>query len=132
MTITTAAVDVIRDWLKGSPVADPVVCLVQASDTPREITEALKREVDRKELEQISLTSLAKVPKYLYPAIYPRSHFLWIYVNIHGFRFAPLFAHPRHARAAMKTGTLDVADRGLVLKDADGRVVLPTQKSPAF
>jgi len=132
MTITTGAADIVRDWLRSSTVANSVVCLVQASDTPSEIRQALKQGVSRKELEQISKTALAKVPKYLYPAIYPRSHFLWIYTNIGGFRFAPLFAHPPHARLAMKTGLLDVAARRLVLKDADGTIVLPTQKAGAL
>jgi hypothetical protein len=132
MTITTAAAAMIREWLRSSEIRSPVVCLVQASNTPAEITQALKRGVGRKELEQISLAALAKEPKYLYAAIYPRSHFLWFFTNIGGFPFAPGFAHPPHARHAMKTGLLDVAERGLVLKDADGNVILPKHATSAL
>jgi len=101
-------------------------------DTPLEIEAALKRGVTRKELEKISLAALAKVPKYLYPAVYPRHRFLWLYRNFDGFRFAPLFAYPSYARRAMKAGLLDVAERSLVLKDADGTVVLPAQPANAL
>ena len=132
MTITTAASDMIRDRLREAEVRNPVVCLVEGSETPPEITEALERGAKETELERISLAALAKVPKYLYPAIYPRSHFLWCFARIHGFRFAPLFAHPSFARRAMKTGILDVAEQGLVLKDADGMVVLPRQATSAL
>jgi len=132
MTITTAAADVIRDWLGRSEIHSPVVCLVEGSETPLEITEALKHGANRKELERISLAALAKVPKYLYPAIYPRSRFLWFFTTIGGFHFAPLFAHPPFARGAMKSGVLDAAKRGLVLRDADGTVVLPRQVTSAL
>jgi hypothetical protein len=132
MTITTAAAAMIHEWLRSSGIRSPVICLVQASNTPTEVTQALERGAGRKELEQISLAALAKEPKYLYPAIYPRSHFLWLFTDIGGFRFAPAFAHPPHARRALKTGLLDVAERGLVLKDADGKVVLPKQATSAL
>jgi hypothetical protein len=128
MTITPAAAEMIRDQLRRSEIANPVVCLVQTSNTPPEIVEALKRGATRKEIEQITLTALAKEPKYVYPAIYPRSHFLWIFTTtIGGFPFASPLFHPPYARRAMKRGVLDVAERGLVLKDADGTVVLPKE-----
>ncbi len=126
MTITTAAGEMIRDALRRSPLRDPVVCLVQSCNTPPEITEALKRGASGKELEEISIAALAKVPKYLYPAIYPRSRFLWIFtMTIGGFPFVRPIAHPPYARKAMKRGVLDIAERGLVLKDADGTVAMP-------
>jgi hypothetical protein len=132
MVITATAANMIREWVQGSAIPHPVVCLVQTSDVPAELDEALKRGLRGKELEEISLTALRKVPKYVYPAVYPRHQFLWMYRNIAGFSFAPLFAHPPSARHAMKTGLLDTAERGLVLKDANGTVVLPTQTSDAF
>jgi hypothetical protein len=132
MTITPAAADMIRDWLRHSAVADPVVCLIQVSNTPPEILEALKRGASRKEIEQIAVAALAKEPKYLYPGIYPRSNYLWLFRTVGGFRFAPFFAHPAHARYAMKRGVLDVGERGLVLKDADGTVVLPKLATSAL
>ena len=132
MTITAAASDMIRDWLRRAEVRSPVVCLVQGCDTPPEITEALKHGAKGRELERISSAALATVPKYLYPAVYPRSHFLWLFAKIGEFRFAPLFAHPSVARRAMKRGVLDVAEKGLVLRDADGTIVLPSQATTAL
>ena len=133
LTITTAAAEMIREWLGRSPLRDPVVCLVQTCDTPPEISQALKRGVSKKELEQISEAALARVPKYLYPAIYPRSRFLWIFTTtISGFPFVRPFAHPPYARRAMKRGVLDVAERGLVLKDADGTVAMPQPPAGAL
>lgn len=77
--------------------------------------------------------ALAKERKYLYPGVYPRSHFLWIFTTvIEGFRFASPFFHPPYARRAMKRGVLDVAERGLLLRDADGSVALPKQESGAL
>jgi hypothetical protein len=133
MTITTAAADRIRNWLRGSGIADPVVYLIQTSNAPPEIEQALKRGATLKEIRQIAPMALAKETKYLYPGIYPRSHFLWIFTRrIGGFRFASPFFHPPHARRAMKRGLLDVAEKGLLLKDADGTVVLPRQATGAL
>lgn len=126
MTITPAAAEVIRDSLRRSELRRPVVCLVQSCNTPSEILAALQRGAAKDELEQISRAALANEPMYLYPGIYPSSRVLWILkTTIAGFPFASRFAHPSYARDAMKTGVLDVAERGLVLKDKHGRVVMP-------
>jgi hypothetical protein len=133
MTITPAAANIIRDWLQRAELAHPVVCLSQVSRSPPEIEQAIKRKANRKELHEIALRALPKEPKYLYPCVYPRWHFLWIFTTtIDGFRFAAPFVHPPAARQAMRRGVLDVAERGLVLKDVDGTVVLPTQASSAL
>jgi hypothetical protein len=133
MTITTAAAGLIRDYVRRSELPNPVVCLGQVSNTPAEVAEALKRGADRKELQEITLRALQSEPKYLYPLVYPRSHFLWVFTTtIQGLRFASLFLHPRTARHAMKRGLLDIAERGLVLKDSDGTVVLPKQAAGAL
>ena len=133
MTITPAAADMIRERLQRFETAHPVVCLMQVSNSPPEIDQAIKRGVGRRELEEIALRVLAKEPKYLYPYIYPRRHFLWIFTTvIDGFRFAAPFVHPPAARRAMTRGTLDVAEKGLVLKDADGTVVLPEAGTSAL
>jgi hypothetical protein len=42
------------------------------------------------------------------------------------------FFHPPYARRAMRKGVLDVAEQGLILKDADGKVVLPKQAENAL
>src|ERR1041385_6644367 len=104
MTLTTAPAEMIRERLRQSQLRDPVVCLVQSCDTPTEIVQALKRGASKKELAQISEAALAKVPKYLFAAIYPRSRFLWIFTTtIGGFPFVRPFAHPPYARRAMKS-----------------------------
>src|SRR6267378_4163938 len=133
MTITTAAADWIRDSLQRSDVPNPVVCLGHVCNTSAEITEALSRGANKKELQEITLRALESEPSYLYPLVYPRSHYLWIFTTtIQGFRFASLCFHPARARHAMKRGLLDVAERGLVLMDTDGTVVLPRQASRAL
>ncbi len=90
----------IRDSLRRSEIPRPVVCLAEVSKN-------------------------LGAPRYLYPLIFPRSRFLWLSTQIAGLPFAPRFFHPRTARQAMKNGVLDVAERGLVLKDIHGAVVLP-------
>lgn len=132
MTITSAAAEVIRSCLRGSDEPNPVVCLVEFSNTPKEIAEAVQREPRRKEVLEKALKVHESGPRYVYPFIYPRSRFLWLFQTIQGFRFAPLFAHPPHARLAMKRGMLDAAERGLVLKDADGSQVLPKPATGAL
>ena len=133
MRITSPAANVIREWLRCSAIAHPAVRLIQTSNAPPEIRQALDRGAHRKEIEEIAVRELAKQPKYLYPGIYPRSDFLWIFTaTIDGFRFASPFFHPPYARRAMRRGVLDVAERGLVLKDADGTVVLPKQRTGAL
>ena len=126
MTITPAATEMIRDRLRRSTLLDPVVCLVQSCETPAAVSEAMSRGVSKKDLAKVAEVELEKVPKYLYPEIYPRSHFLWFFTTrIGGFPFASPLFHPPYARSALKRGVLDVAERGLVLKDSDGTVAMP-------
>jgi hypothetical protein len=126
MAITDAAAQVIQRWLRtSSDLSYPVIYLVQASDTPAEVTEALKRGTSRKELAKIAKKALQSVPRYVWPAVYPGSRFVWLTTTINGFRFASRLFYPPPVRRAMKNGVLDVAERGLVLKDAKGTVVLP-------
>jgi hypothetical protein len=107
LTITPAAAEMIRDFLRRSGIPRPVVCLGEVS----------------KDLG---------APRYLYPLIYPRSRFLWLKTDIAGLPFVPRVFHPRSARPALKNGVLDVAARGLVLKDPDGTVVLPKHVTGAL
>jgi hypothetical protein len=132
MTITTAAADMIRDSLRRSEIPHPVVYLVQVSKTPAEVDQAIKRGASRKETREIALRALTTEPKYLYPLVYPRSHFLWLTTTINGFPFVFRFFHPPGVRRAMRRGLLDVAERGLVLKDADGTVILPKHATSAL
>jgi hypothetical protein len=133
MTITSAAAAVIREFLRCSAdLAHPVVYLGQVSDTPEEVTEALRRRASRKELKEIALRTIHSKPRFLYPLVYPGSHFIWLTTTIDGFRFASRFFYPRNVRRAMKNGILDAVDRGLVLRDANGTVVLPSNAPGAL
>lgn len=126
MTITAEAADLVRDALRTSPIAHPVVYLAQISNTPLELDQAVRRGAGPAELREIASRTLASETRYLYPVIYPRSNFLWVFTTrIAGLCFAAAFFYPRSIRRALKTGVLDVAQRGLVLKDADGNVVVP-------
>ena len=126
MTISVKAAELIRDQLRQSQLSSPVIRLVQASDTPREVLEAVKLGVRGKELEKITNEALASTSKRLLAAVYPRSQFFWIFTTrIAGFPFASTLFHPSEARAAMKGGSLDVENQGLVLRDKEGVVVLP-------
>jgi hypothetical protein len=132
MTITTAAQEVIRDFLRRCEVPYPAICLGHVSDTPSQLTLAVERGASREEIREIAARVLATEQKYLYPLVYPRSHFLWLTSTIGGFRFAASIFHPPGARRALKHGLLDVAERGLVLRDLDGNVVLPSQATSAL
>lgn len=128
MTITPAATELIRDRLARSNIQNPVVSLVQMSNCPEELEQARRRGAPRSELRAIASRTLNSEPKWLYAGIYPRSWFLWIFAkNIGGFRFVSPWFYPGAAREAMKTGTLDISEQGLVLRNASGIVVLPMQ-----
>jgi hypothetical protein len=132
MKITSSAADYIRDLLRRLKVPNPVVCLGESSDTPPHIGEAVRREPHNKEVLAMAAKAFEAGPRHLYPLIYPRAHFLWLFTTIQGIRFAPAFFHPPHIRHAMKRGLLDVAERGLVLKDANGNVVSPKPATGAL
>jgi hypothetical protein len=131
MMITGAAATLIQEWwLRGSSqVTYPVIYLVQASDTPPEMDEARKRGESREEYLEIARKAIDSQARHVYPAVYPGSRFIWLTSTIGGFRFASVIFYPPVVRRAMKCGVLDIAERGLVLKDAHGTVVLPS--SPA-
>jgi hypothetical protein len=133
MTITNAAAEVIRHWLRGSSdLSYPVIYLVQASDTSPEVNEALRRGATREELQALAQKDRKLMPRYVWPGVYPGSHFIWLTSTISGFRFASRLFYPPSVRRAMKSGVLDAAERGLVLKDANGTVVLPATATGAL
>ena len=107
LTITTAAAEVIREFVRRSDVRNPAVYLGLVSIPP-------------------------SARRLLYPLVYPRSRYLWLTTTIKGFPFVTFFFYPRHVRQALRHGVLDTADRGLVLKDSNGGVVLPKQADGAL
>ena len=133
MVITDAAAQVIREWLRASSnLSCPAIYLGQVSDVPAEVAEAQKHGVDRRELAEITKRALKSQPKRLCPLVYPSSHFIWLTTTIGGFRFASFLFYSSAARRAMKSGVLDAKDRSLVLKDGNGKVVLPADASSAL
>ena len=133
LTITPAAAAEIREWLRAcSGIVRPTVYLGVASKTPAEVTQAIERGASRKELEAIHQKTMHSEPKYLYPLVYPSSHFIWLTTTIGGFRFAASFFYPKRVRLAVKNGVLDAANRGLLLKDGNGTVVLPERAPGAL
>ena len=132
MTITPAAKAALSDLVRRSDVRRPVIHFVLGSDTPIVLVEAIKRGAGRRELRDLARSVLPKQRKYLHPVVWPSSRSLWLSSSIDGFRFAPLFAQLPRAREAFRTGSLDVAERGMVLRDANGVVVLPEEPKGAL
>ena len=124
MTVTAAAAACIRESLRRSEIPIPVVVLVPAREYPKEVQHALNRGLSQQEVQCI-LSGVGPSRWYLYPFVYPRSRYLWLTNRIDGIPFSPLFACSPNIRRAMKRGVLDVAERGLVLKNVDGTVVSP-------
>jgi hypothetical protein len=124
MIITDAAAEVIREALRRTSVPKPVVYLIEATpdgDMPPEVASALRHRASEKSIRD-ALAKTVHLPRYLFPAIYDLTLSRWLFSRkIGGF----LFFCPPGLRGEMKRGTLDVAPRGLVLKDAKGAVVRP-------
>ena len=76
-----------------------------------------------KELAKSGLTEeLLNRPRCLVPAIYPRGQFPKRYlITLDGIPFVV----PPNLAKKLKGATLDVGERGLVLRNADGVVVMP-------
>jgi hypothetical protein len=126
MTVTPAAADIIHSALKACAVASPVVYLGEVSSTPTIVENALRHGASEEAVRELALEALEVEPRYLYPLVYPRSRFLWLFTTtIYGVRFASPFFYPPEVRGALKSGTLDAAKRGLVLRDRNGIIVLP-------
>ena len=129
VTITPAAAEIIRRFI-GLRIHASTICLAEASDVSTAVAQAVKRGASQIEIREIA----AKAPperRYLYPLVFPSSHFLWLTTTINGFRFAARIFHPSNARQALRNGLLDAAERGLVLRDRDGRVVSPRDETRA-
>lgn len=128
LTVTTAAADMIHRSLRTCALASPVVYLGQVSNTPTELEEAIKRGASPEAIREAAPRMLESEPRYLYPLIYPRSRFLWFFTTtVAGMRFASRYFYPPEARSALTAGTLDLAERGLILRDANGAILLPKQ-----
>ena len=124
MTITDAAAEVIRNALRRSSVDRPVVYLIEATpdrDLPPEVADAVRSGANAESIREL-IAKAGHMPRFLFPAIYPRTGFRWLFSRRIG-EF--LFFCPPPLRGVMKGATLDVATRGLVLKDGNGTILMP-------
>ena len=124
MTIPEAAAEVIREALRRSRIDDPVVYLIEATpdrELPPEIADAVRHGASDESIREV-FPKATDMPRFLFPAIYPRTGFRRLFSKQVG-EF--LFVCPADLRVMMKDAVLDVARRGLVLKDANGTVVKP-------
>ena len=132
MEISEAAMTLIRERIRGSEVCDPVVYLVQCTagkKVPPELAKAILGGAPEATIREMSLRLMGdsqKEPLFLEPAVYPRKQLLRLFFKtISGI----VFFAPPGLRGLMKKGLLDVAvDRGLVLKDSNGHVLLPKRR----
>jgi hypothetical protein len=128
-TITPAALEIVRASLARTSVANPVVYLIEVSSEirgSRELASAIaegRAETEIRELAEAERPkNVMNMPRRLVPAIYPRGQFPRRYiVTLHG---SPFVVPPALAEK-LDGCTVDVAQTGLCVKDASGRVVLP-------
>ena len=124
MIITDAAAERIREALRRTSLRKPIVYLIEATpaeNMPPEVANALRYGANDESIRE-GIAKATHLPRFLFPALYHRTLFRWLFSKrIGGF----LFFCPPGLRGEMKRGTLDVAQRGLVLKDARGTVVRP-------
>jgi hypothetical protein len=126
LNITESAWRVIRQALERTTIAEPVVYLIEASQgqPPPELGKAIAEGADESVLREILAkgVDLPKGRRRLVPAIYPRSQLSkWFMHLIDGVQFY----FPPTISSRISKGTLDAGEGGLVLKDADGKVVMP-------
>lgn len=115
--------------MSNTRVRDPAIYLLEASEEVKVSPELGKAIVDGADESRIKEMAKAELPddflsrpRHLVPAIYPRSQFPRRYVvTLDGIPFVV----PPNLAKKLSGGTLDVAERGLVVKNAAGDVVMP-------
>jgi hypothetical protein len=130
--ITASALDLIRKRLSQTSVSDPVVYLIEASDparVPPELRDAIANGEDESVIRHIASKAYGenfeKGRQQLVPAMYPRSQFPKRFViDVCGIPFVV----PPNLSSKLKGCTLDLTTNGLVLRDANGAVVMPSAK----
>jgi hypothetical protein len=131
LTITPAALEVIQRALRNSSIADPAVYLIEASeevsvppDLGRAVIQGDRAEINRQLSSIRETTTYKHLRRRLVPAIYPRKQFpMWHMRSIEGIPFVT----PGKLAKLLDGGTLEVAEYGLQLRNADGVVVLPQE-----
>lgn len=133
LTITGAALEVIRRRLAQSSEPNPVVYLIQATDpieVPLALGKAILSGADQSTIRNLASKALPedwrKLRKRLVPAIYPREQFPRKFlIIVEGIPFV----FPPNVKKKLKSWTLDVDKDGLVLKDASGGIVMPSNRT---
>lgn len=130
--ITAPALDLITKRLSQTRVPEPVVYLIEASDPariPPELRDAILNSEDesviRDTASKVYGDDFEKARQHLVPAIYPRSQFPKRFViDVNGIPFVV----PPNLSTKLQGCTLDLGADGLVLKDANGTVVMPSSR----
>src|SRR5215472_4768138 len=133
LTITDAAYSRIQRELAGSPIESPIVSLVHSAGAtlpPRETLRAIDPGASDGNLHNLALDGAdsASLQWNLVPGVYSREDFpIESRVEIRGiwFSFSPKW------QQLMKGWLLDAAGDNLVLKDAAGNTILPSNPEAA-
>ena len=100
MTITPSAKMRILEALQRSEISAPVIWLRAFRQLPQEVQQAFDCGLRQNDVQRI-LSEVGPSRYYLYPCIYPRSQFLWLFSRINGIPFSPFFSYPLKVRRAM-------------------------------
>jgi hypothetical protein len=133
LTITDAAYARIQRELAGSPIESPIISLVQSTRAtlpPYAKLRAIDPDASVSKLHDLALERYGadSAPLHLIPGVYSREDVpIESRVEIRGiwFSFSPKW------RERMKGWRLDAVGDTLVLKDAAGKVVLPSDPETA-
>ena len=129
-TITPAALEIIRTSFARTTIANPVIYLIEVSNEIRgsvELAKAIRESRDEAEIARLAEAERPKdilsMPRRLVAAIYPRGQFPKRYlVNINDM---PFVAPPALADK-LNGNTVDAIENGLCVRDAAGRILLPS------
>ena len=136
LTITDDAYSRIQRELAGSPIESPIISLVQSARAklpPYSMLRAIDPDASDNNLHDLALErhgadSAAPLQWNLIPGVYSREDVpIESRVEIRGiwFSFSPKW------QQRMKGWRLDAVGDTLVLKDAAGRIILPSNPDPA-
>jgi hypothetical protein len=129
-TVTAGAWELIRKALSRTQLPEPVIYLIEVSDeikVPPDVAAAITGGADESTIRALaqrsgSIADALKGPRRLMPAVYPRSQFPGRHLIT---KDGVVFAAPPPLAKKLDGGTVDLGERGLVLRDAAGVVVMP-------
>ena len=129
LTLTTAAIQVIQKELQRSSIDNAVVNLMVRSEMHRahpEVSRAIIEGRDDSIIKELMSkhheAGMQNPQKQLFPAVHPRGQIpAEALVEVSGITFG----FPPQVLTKMKGWTLDVEDGHLVLRDHNGKVMMP-------